>query len=104
MLLAALSAFSGGAVAGMPGSAGPSESVPIGGGWRARLFVTPPKVEARTLNPGVDARLSRRIGPGLTLSLDAKNLFDRIDPAPANPFSDMPRTGRGAGIQLRKTF
>ena len=103
-MLAVLSAFSGGAAAGMPGSAEPSESVPIGGGWRARLFVTPPKVEARTLNPGVDARLSRRIGPGLTLNFDAKNLFDRTDPLPVNPFTDVPRTGRGVGIQLRKTF
>jgi len=103
-LLAALSAFSGGAMAGMPGSAAPSESVPIGGGWRARLFVTPPKVEARALDTGVDARLSRSIGRGLTLSLDAKNLFDRTDPLPLNPFTDVPRTGRGLGVQLRKTF
>ena len=103
-MLAALSAFSGGAVAGMPGSAAPSESVPIGGGWRARLFVTPPKVEARTLNPGVDARLSRYLGHGFSLNLDAKNLFDRADPAPVNPFTDVPRTGRGINFRLRKTF
>jgi len=88
----------------MPASAEPSESVPLGGGWRARLFVTPPKVEARTLNPGVDARLSKYLTHGFTLSLDAKNLFNRTDPLPANPFSDVPRTGRGVGLQLRKTF
>jgi len=91
-------------MAGMPGSAAPSESVPIGGGWRARLFVTPPKVEASALDTGVDARLSRSIGRGLTLSLDAKNLFDRTDPLPLNPFTDVPRAGRGLGVQLRKTF
>jgi hypothetical protein len=101
----ALSAFSGAALAGMPGSAQPSESVPLGGGWRARLFVTPPAVETRKVQPGVDARLSRYLGKGMTLSLDMKNLFDRPDQGPpVNPFEGSPRAGRGLGIQLRKTF
>jgi hypothetical protein len=101
----AASAFSGAALAEMPSGGQPSESVPLGGGWRARLFVTPPAAETRKLQPGIDARLSRYIAKGTTLSIDMKNLFDRPDQGPpVNPFTDPARAGRGIGIQLRKTF
>ena len=100
----ALWGFSGAALA-MPGGAQPSESMPLGNGWRARLFVTPPADTTRKVQPGVDARLSRYVAEGTTLSIDLKNLFDRPDQGPAvNPFTDPARAGRGIGIQLRKTF
>ena len=104
-MLTALSAFSGAAVAGMPASVEANESVPLGAGWRARLFVTPPEAQSRKVQPGVDARLSRHLAKGLTLSIDMKNLFDRPDQGPAvNPFTDPVRSGRGIGIQLKKAF
>jgi hypothetical protein len=100
----ALWGFSGNAAA-MPGGAQPSESMPLGNGWRARLFVTPPADTTRKVQPGVDARLSRYVARGTTLSIDLKNLFDRPDQGPPpNPFTDPARAGRGIGIQLRKTF
>ena len=100
-----MSALSGTAIAAdaMPGDARPRDSVPLGGGWHARLFVAP-LAEARKAQPGVDARLSRPVARGMTLSIDVTNLFDRPDPVPANPFTEPARVGRAIGIQLKKTF
>ena len=100
-----MSAFSGIAGAAMPDSVEARESVPIGGGWRARLFVTPPAAQTRAAQPGVDARLTHHLAKGLTFSVDMKNLFDRPDQGPpVNPFTDSVRAGRGIGFQLKKTF
>jgi outer membrane receptor protein involved in Fe transport len=95
----------------MPGSVAPSSAVPLAGGWSARFFVTPaePRVGANLLDPtpnaGVNARLSRRIARGTTLSIDVSNLFDRpVDRVAPNGLLQPPVDGRGIGIQLRKTF
>jgi outer membrane receptor protein involved in Fe transport len=103
--------FSGACAAGMPDSVRPSTAMPLADGWTARFFVNPAEPRAATglvdipVSPGVNARLSRRIARGTTLSLDVRNLFDRPDDrAPANALLQPPRDGRGIGIQLKKTF
>ena len=95
----------------MPDGVRPSTAVPLADGWTARFFVSPAEPRDATglvdnpVAPGVNARLSRRIGRGTTLSVDVRNLFDRPDDrAPASSLLQPPRDGRGIGIQLRKSF
>jgi len=95
----------------MPGSALPSAGVPLAGGWTARFFVNPPAQQPGTSlldaapGAGVNARLSRRIFRGTTLSIDVANLFEHpADRSAANGLLQPPRDGRGVAIQLRKTF
>ena len=109
--LAVLSAFSGACRAELPASAGPSTAVPLAGGWTARFFVNPTdgKPGARLLDStphaGVNARFSRYIARGTSLSIDVSNLFEHpADRSAANGLLQPPKDGRGIGLVLKRTF
>jgi len=120
VIMAAVSAFAGGAAAAEANGSAYAGTTAVTSGWRASLFVTKPPIDQDAAPFGgittIGARLSRPLAPNARVSVDVFNILDKSPgtdyftaiqgaaPRVADPDFFHPADGRGIRLGLKITF